>query len=137
MTPVVRLEAPILQVRDVDSPMTVGYGAAYRVARRGRLATIPMGYADGYLRSLSNRGSAFLGGIRVPVVGRVSMDLLTLDVTDVPPGLAVPGALVELIGADMSVDALAANAGTIGHEILTGLSRRYGRRYLPADAPRD
>lgn len=126
---VLRLEAPILQVRDVDSPMTVGYGAGFRVARRGRIATIPVGYADGYLRSLSNRGSAFLGGIRVPVVGRVSMDLITLDVSDVPAALAHPGALVELIGEHHTVDDLAGEAGTIGHDILTGFGPRILRRY--------
>jgi alanine racemase len=130
MAAAVRLEAPILQVRDVDSPTTVGYGASYRVARPGRIATIPLGYADGFMRSLSNRGSAFLSRYRVPVVGRVSMDLATLDVTDVPPDLAVPGALVEVIGPRHSVDDLAREAGTIGHEILTSLGHRYARRYV-------
>jgi len=127
---VLRLEAPILQVRDVDSPMTVGYGAGFRVARRGRIATVPVGYADGYFRALSNRGHAFLGGIRIPVVGRVSMDLITLDVSDVPPALAHPGALVELIGEHHTVDDLADEAGTIGHDILTGFGPRILRRYL-------
>lgn len=127
---VLRLEAPILQVRDVDSPMTVGYGAGFRVAKRGRIATVPVGYADGYLRSLGNRGSAYLGGIRIPVVGRVSMDLITLDVSDVPAALAHPGALVELVGDTHSVDDLADEAGTIGHDILTGFGPRIVRRYL-------
>lgn len=127
---VLRLEAPILQVRDVDSPMTVGYGAGFRVAGRGRIATIPVGYADGYLRSLSNRGSAFLGGIRIPVVGRVSMDLITLDVSGVPEALARPGAMVELIGDGHTVDDLADEAGTIGHDILTEFGRRVARRYI-------
>ncbi len=129
LAPAIRLEAPILQVRDVDSPMTVGYGATYQVPRRGRIATVPVGYADGYLRSLSNRGSAFIGDIRVPVVGRVSMDLITLDVSDVPAALARPGARVELIGPHYTVDDLAADAGTIGYEILTSLGRRFSRRY--------
>lgn len=131
---VLRLEAPILQVRDVDSPMTVGYGAGFRVAKKGRIATIPVGYADGYLRSLSNRGNAFLGGIRVPVVGRVSMDLITLDVSGVPEALAHPGALVELIGEHHSVDDLAREAGTIGHDILTEFGRRIARRYVGSAA---
>ncbi|MGB8274390.1 MAG: alanine racemase [Alphaproteobacteria bacterium] len=141
MAAVIRLEAPILQVRDVDSPMTVGYGASYRVAQRGRIATIPIGYADGFMRSLSNRGSAFLGGYRVPVVGRVSMDLVTLDVSEVPAALAVPGAPVEVIGPNHTVDELAGEAGTIGHEILTSLGHRYVRRHvggphsLPGDRP--
>lgn len=127
---VLRLEAPILQVRDVDSSMTVGYGADFRVSKRGRIATVPVGYADGYLRSLGNRGSALLGGIRIPVVGCVSMDLITLDVSDVPPALAQPGALVELVGERHTVDDLADEAGTIGHDILTGFGPRIVRRYL-------
>ena len=125
----VRLEAPILQLRDVDSPMTVGYGAIFRVAGRGRIATIPVGYADGYPRSLSNRGSAFLGGFRIPIVGRVSMDLTTLDVSGVPASYVQLGAMVELIGADHKVDDLADEAGTIGHAVLTGFGRRILRRY--------
>jgi alanine racemase len=127
---VVRLQGKILQVRDVDSPMTVGYGATHRVGRKGRLATVAAGYADGYLRSLSNRGHAVVGGVRVPVVGRVSMDLITIDVTEAPDHLVRPGALVDLIGPGHTVDDLAAEAGTIGYEVLTSLSRRYARRYV-------
>ncbi len=130
LSQVVRLQAKILQVRDVDSPMTVGYGATHRVRRMGRIATIAVGYADGYLRSLSNRGHAVLAGVRVPVVGRVSMDLITVDVSDVPAHLAQPGELVDLLGPGQSVDELAAEAGTIGYEILTSLGRRHLRRYV-------
>jgi alanine racemase len=130
MRPTVRLEAPILQVHRVDSPMTVGYGASHQVRTRGRVATLPVGYADGYLRALSNRGSAFIGAIRAPVIGRVSMDLITLDVSEVPEPLARPGATVELIGAHYSIDDLAEDAGTIGYEILTSLGSRYLRRYI-------
>ena len=135
MAQVVRLQAKILQVRRVDRGMTVGYGATHRTTRPSRLATISTGYADGYFRSLSNRGHACLGPVRVPVVGRVSMDLLTLDVTDAPAGLAQRGAWVDLIGPHHTVDDLAAEAGTIGYEILTALGRRYARHYLPADGP--
>lgn len=127
---VLRLEAPIVQVRRVDSPMTVGYGASFQVARPGRIATIPVGYADGYMRSLSNKGSALLGGIRIPVVGRVSMDLTTFDVSDVPEELARPGAMVELFGDTHTADDLADEAGTIGHVILAGLGPRIVRRYV-------
>jgi alanine racemase len=133
MAQVVRLQAKILQVRRVDRGMTVGYGATHRTTRPSRLATISTGYADGYFRSLSNRGHAYLGPVRVPVVGRVSMDLLTLDVTDAPPELARRGAWVDLIGPHHTVDDLAAEAGTIGYEILTALGQRYARHYLPAD----
>jgi alanine racemase len=132
MTQVVRLQGRILQVRDVDSPMSVGYGAAHRVTAKGRIATVGVGYADGYLHALTNRGHAFIGDIRVPVVGRVSMDLITLDVTQVPPALAAPNGFVDLIGPHCTPDMLAREAGTIGYEILTGLGARYHRIYTGA-----
>ena len=132
MTQVVRLQGKILQVRDVDSPMTVGYGATHRVRAKGRIATLGVGYADGYFRALSNRGHAYIGETRVPVVGRVSMDLITIDVSDVPPDQAVPGGFVDLISDHHPVDALAEEAGTIGYEILTALGRRYHRIYSHA-----
>ncbi|MGE5146947.1 MAG: alanine racemase [Candidatus Eiseniibacteriota bacterium] len=134
MKPVVRLQARILQVRRIDSPRTVGYGATHRAARPSTIATIALGYADGYLRSLGNRGSCLIGEHRVPVVGRISMDLVTLDVTDVPGGLAAAGAVVDVISPAHPVDAVAEEAGTIGYEILTSLGRRYQRRYLGASA---
>lgn len=132
MRQVVRLQARILQVREIDAPRSVGYGASHSVAGPTRLATVGVGYADGYLRSLSNRGSALIGGRKVAVVGRVSMDLITLDITAVPPELARPGTPVELIDPDSGLDRLAEEAGTIGYEILTSLGRRYHRRYLDA-----
>ncbi|MFO1189924.1 MAG: alanine racemase [Alphaproteobacteria bacterium] len=130
MRPVVSLQGRILQVRDVDSPMTVGYGAAYAVRERGKLATISVGYADGFLRTLGNRGHVSIGGHRRPIVGRVSMDLITVDVTGVPAPLIEPGGFVDLIGATLTVDDLADAAGTIGYEILTSLGRRYHRRHV-------
>jgi len=130
MAEVVRLTAKILQVRRVDTNQTVGYGATRRLERTSRIATIAAGYADGFLRSASNRAQARLGGLSVPVVGRVSMDLITVDVTDLPESLARPGLEVELIGGGHDVDRLAAEAGTIGYEILTSLGHRYTRHYL-------
>lgn len=130
MAQVINLKGKIVQVRDVDSPMTVGYGATHRVARRGRVATLTVGYADGFLRSLSNQGSCFIGDIRVPLIGRVSMDLITVDVSDIPADQARIGTEVELIGPHQSPDALAADAGTIGYEILTALGARYHRHYI-------
>jgi alanine racemase len=130
MRGVVRLDGRIVQVRDVDSPMTVGYGATHRVPRKGKLATISVGYADGYTRALSGRGSCLIGEYRVPVVGRVSMDLISVDVTDVPTHLVEEGGLVELLGPTHSVDDLAREAGTISYEILTSLGPRYHRRYV-------
>jgi alanine racemase len=129
MAQVIRLRGRILQVRDVDRGMTVGYGAAQRMERSGRIATIAIGYADGWLRSSSHRGIVSIAGQPASVIGRISMDLLTVDVTDIDPVLAQPGAFVELIDAEHGVDAVAAAAGTIGYEILTALGRRHHRVY--------
>jgi alanine racemase len=134
MAQVVRLQGKIIQVRDVDTPMTVGYGATHRVTRKARIATVAVGYADGFLRSLSNRGSGLLAGVRVPIVGRVSMDLITFDVTGAPADAVHPEAMIELIGPGHTVNDVAAAAGTIGYEILTSLGRRYARRYGGAAA---
>lgn len=130
MKQVVDLKGKIVQVRDVDLPQTVGYGATHKVTGKTRIATVAVGYADGWPRSLSNRGFGMLAGVRVPLVGRVSMDLITFDVTEVPQGLAHPGAFVTLLGDGISVDAAATAAGTIGYEILTSLGSRYFRRYV-------
>ena len=132
MRQVVRLQAKILQVRRVDAGSTVGYGATHRFARQARLATIGVGYADGFTRALSNRGGVLIGDRRAPIVGRVSMDLVTIDVSDIPEEQAQPGSWVDLIGPYSPLDTVAAEAGTIGYEILTGLGRRYHRRYLDA-----
>ena len=101
----------------------------------GRVAVVAIGYADGWLRSLSHRGCGALAGTRVPLLGRVSMDLVTFDVSAVAPALARPGAMIELLGADYGVDAAAADAGTIGYEILTSLGARYHRVYRDPAAP--
>jgi alanine racemase len=132
MRQVVGLKARILQTRQIDLHQTVGYGA-HRSTRATRLATLGLGYADGIPRSLSHVGAAFVGGIRTPFVGRVSMDLITIDVGDVPAGQAEPGAWAEILGPHQSADELGAAAGTIGYEILTSLGARYQRRYLPAE----
>ena len=134
MAQVVRLQGKILQVRGVDRGETVGYGAAHRFTRPRRIATVGVGYADGFLRSSSDRGSAVLGGVPAPIVGRISMDLITIDVSDAPEELARPGSLVDLIGAEAgkgrTLEDVAAAAGTIPYEILTSLGQRYERRYL-------
>lgn len=137
MGQVVRLQGKILQVRSVDRGEAVGYGASHRFTRPRQIATVGVGYADGFLRSSSNRGSAMLGGVPAPIVGRVSMDLITIDVSDAPEELARPGAMVDLIGADaayagkgLTLEDVAAAAGTIPYEILTSLGARYERRYL-------
>lgn len=134
MRPVLSLHAPITQLRTVPAGSGVGYGLSHRCIRTTMIATIPMGYADGWPRTLGNRGSAFIGGIRVPIAGRVSMDSITLDVTEVPAHLLHPGAPVELIGPHQSVDDVATDAGTISYEILTSLGRRYVREIQPLAA---
>ncbi len=129
MLSVVRLKARILQVRDVDRDRSVGYGAAHRMASAGRIATVAAGYADGWLRSGSQRGSVGIAGKRAPIVGRISMDLMTVDVSEIDPRAAAPGALADLIDESYGVDDAAAAAGTIGYEILTSIGRRALRIY--------
>ncbi|GAB6053467.1 alanine racemase [Magnetospira thiophila] len=130
MAQVVRLQGKILQVRTIDTPRTVGYGATHRVWGPSRIATVGVGYADGFLRTIGNKGTAYIEDHRAPVVGRISMDLTTLDVTAIPVSLSEPGCLVDLIGPHNPVDSLATAAGTVGYEILTGLGTRYHRVYL-------
>jgi alanine racemase len=130
MEPVLRLAAPILQLRDIPAGATVGYGGAWLAARPSRIATVALGYADGFPRVLEGKAQGWLHGAAVPMVGRVSMDLATFDVTDAPP--PQPGDAIELLGPHADADALAAEAGTIGYEILTRLGRRFAREYTPA-----
>lgn len=133
MRPVVRLEGRVIQVREIAAGTPVGYGQAWRCERPARIATVSVGYADGWLRSLGSRGCAWFGGTGLPLVGRVSMDTITLDASALPEGALQPGHLVELIGARQGVDDVAASAATIGYEILTSLGLRYHRRYLGAE----
>ncbi|GAB3458607.1 alanine racemase [Insolitispirillum peregrinum] len=135
---VLTLQLRVLQVRRVDTPQSVGYGATYRAPAGTVLATVAAGYADGLLRSLGNSGWGLLGGVRVPVAGRVSMDLITFDVSEAPSQAVYSGALITLIGRETAdsteqahtLDELATEAGTIPYELLTSLSRRYARRYV-------
>jgi alanine racemase len=125
--PAVSLHLPIIQIRDVGLGETVGYGATWAATRPSRIAILSSGYADGLIRALGNRGAGFLDGRPLPFAGRVSMDLITLDVTGCPQATA--GAMVEILGPHQTVDDLAAAADTIGYEILTSLGSRYTRRY--------
>src|SRR5438132_3364253 len=134
MRPVVDLKGRIIQVRPVNKGETVGYGAAFAAARPSRIAVVAVGYADGFLRSASAaRGKpaaeVIVAGKRCPIAGRVSMDLLAVDVTDLAEGAARRGDLATLIGDGISVDELAAGMGTIGYEVLTNLGQRYHRVY--------
>jgi alanine racemase len=134
MKTTVRLEAEILTLRTIADGCSVGYNAQWRANRSTRIATVGVGYADGYLRSLTNRGRGYIAGRSVPLVGRVSMDLVTFDVTDLPESACRPGALVTLMGPELPPDQLGALAGTNGYQMLTGLSRRYARRYIEVAA---
>ncbi|MCM5681828.1 alanine racemase [Schlegelella sp. S2-27] len=132
MRPVVRLRSKVIQLRRIETGTGVGYGHAWVASRPSRIATLATGYADGWLRSFGNRGEVEFEGRRLPVVGRVSMDAITVDATDVPEGQLAEGALVDLLGDSIGVDDAARAAGTIGYEILTSLGGRYARSYLGA-----
>lgn len=132
---VVRVEARILQIRDVSAGEAVGYGATYTLTRPSRIATIATGYADGFLRSICGPigrppPPAYIAGYPAPIIGRVSMDVVTLDITDVPSALAQRGAWAELIGRHVQIDDLADSSGTIGYEVLTRLGPRFQRIYV-------
>jgi alanine racemase len=140
MQPVVRLSARILQLRDIGVGEAVGYGATFKAERPSRIATIACGYADGFLRALSGSTghpgpAGYIGDYPVPVVGRVSMDLITVDVTDVPAPLATRGNWVEVMGGRVTLDDLTDRAGTIGYELLARLSKRVHRIYEGQSLP--
>ena len=129
LLPTFRVDARVIQVRPIEQGTGVGYGLSFKAKRPTRVATIAMGYADGWPRQLSNRGSAYLGHIRLPFAGRVSMDTILLDVTDLPDGALGLGDFVELVGDHQTIEQVAADAGTIPYEILAGLGRRLDRTY--------
>jgi alanine racemase len=135
MQPVVSLYGRIAQLGEAEPGETIGYGGALRLTRRTRYATVSAGYADGYVRLLGSTDAhagalAHIGDWPLPILGRVSMDLIMFDITDIPAGLARRGGFVELIGPRFTVDDAAALARTIGYEILTSLGPRYHRVYL-------
>ena len=137
MRPVATLEGRVLQVRDAKAGETVGYGASETLKRQSRIAILGVGYADGYHRLAGSSDGmhgarVFIRGRFAPLVGRVSMDLTAVDVTDVPG--VQRGEWAELFGSNVAVDDVAAHAGTIGYELLTAIGRRYERRYLDATA---
>lgn len=134
MQPVVKLQARIVTIRDAKAGETVGYGARLKLARDSRLAIISAGYADGILRAAGSSGNkkgaeVVVAGSRCNIAGRISMDLIAVDVTDVPADKIKRGDLVTLLGDGISVDDLADHARTIGYEILTSLGRRWKRIY--------
>ncbi len=136
MSPVVHLYAAILQVRDVAKGEAVGYGGSWRTGRPSRIAVLGVGYRDGYPRALSypaldGPAHVMIGGHYAPVVGRVSMDMITVDVTDISPEFACRGINAEIMGDHVTVDDVARWAGSIPYEILTHLGSRYARLYSP------
>jgi alanine racemase len=126
----VGLRARIVQSRTVQAGDIVGYGARHAVTGPARIATIAIGYADGWLRSLSGRGHAFVDGVAAPIAGTVSMDSITLDVTGIPEARVQAGQEVDLLCAQQAVDDVAREARTIGYEVLTRLGARFHRQYL-------
>jgi alanine racemase len=129
MAPVVHLDVPVVQTRTIPAGARVGYGGTHVASREMRLATLAAGYADGLPRHLSDRGAAFLGDTRLPIVGRVSMDSISIDVTALAPDMLKAGSLVEIIGPHQTIEDIAEAAGTISYEILTRLGQRYHRIY--------
>ncbi|WP_075214708.1 alanine racemase [Mongoliimonas terrestris] len=132
---VATLEGRLIQVNDVPPGAAVGYGATFRPARPSRIGVVSVGYADGFLRRIGGGATpsgavAAVAGVRVPIAGRISMDMLAVDLTDAPREAAVRGGWVELFGPTVPIDEVAAHAETIGWELLTGLGDRYERRYL-------
>jgi len=135
MQPVVKLQARVVALREAKAGTTVGYGARLTLTRDSRLAIVSAGYADGIFRAAGSSDNkkgaeAIVGGIRCGVAGRISMDLMAIDVTDVPADKVKRGDLVTLLGDEISVDDLAGHARTIGYEVLTALGRRWKREYI-------
>ncbi|BFM05578.1 alanine racemase [Halioxenophilus aromaticivorans] len=129
---VVELRLPVIQVRTLIQQATVGYGASQTVVGGSTLATVYGGYADGLMRSVAGRGFGYLAGVRVPLVGRVSMDYCVFDITDAVPCLVDDGQewQIEILGPHQTVDEIALQSGTIGYEVLTSMGCRYQRRYV-------
>lgn len=135
LRPVVKLQARVIQVLTAERGEAVGYGAAQHTKRETRIATLSLGYADGVFRSVGSSdarpgAAAIIAGRRCPLVGRVSMDLMSVDVTDLPEAAVERGDLATLIGDGITLDEFATVAGTISYEVLTALGHRHLRRYL-------
>lgn len=127
---VASLKAKIIQIRELKSDSFVGYGAMSAVKKGERIAVVPVGYADGYQRVLSNNSFGYFGQHKVPLVGRVSMDMVIFNISQIPRDEVNIGDYVEIFGDSQRVDEVADRAGTIGYEILTGLGKRCKRVYI-------
>ncbi|KXV72717.1 alanine racemase [Acetobacter cerevisiae] len=129
LAPVLKLQAHILQIRQLSKGDRVGYGLTWQADGPRRVATIATGYADGFARQGAGKGCAWFGGQRLPILGRISMDSMTVDISHIPEGLITADDTVDLLNASYGVDAVAEAEGTIGYEVLTSLGRRYHRVY--------
>ena len=129
LTNCISLYGRVLQLREVDKGQLVGYGGTYKLTKRSRIATIGIGYADGYQRSLSGLSTVFHHGSPLPVVGRISMDSITVDISSLPDNKLQEGNFVELLGKNFTIDQAASLAQTVPYEMITGLGRRHFRYY--------
>lgn len=120
----------VLQVRTLDQEQTISYGAKYNAKKGTKIATLSIGYADGYMRSLTGNAHCYYDGYRIPVDIRITMDLVMIDVTNIPEQKLNSMEYVEFLGDNIKVDELAGNAKTIGYEILTSLGNRFNRKYI-------
>lgn len=129
LLPVVSLWARIYQLQHLTKGQTIGYSQTFKVECPMKVATLTLGYADGYPWNLANKGYVYIGPYKAPIVGRISMDLITIDVTHIPENLTYNGAWVQVIGQEITIEKLAQEAGTVPYEILLGLGKRFQRIY--------
>ncbi|MBC8037026.1 MAG: alanine racemase, partial [Rhizobiales bacterium] len=139
MGAVAHLEGTVMQVRGVREGESVGYGATWEARRPSRIAVLGAGYRDGVPRSLSSihhggPAQVYLGGRRCPIIGRISMDMMAIDITDLPPSSVARGTRAEIFGKHIAIDEAASWAGTISYELLTRLGSRYARLYPGAES---
>jgi len=127
LTPAMTIKSHIVSVKEIEAGQSVGYGRTFRAQRKTRLATIPVGYADGYPRLLSNQGYVLINGQKAPVVGNVCMDMFMVDITDIDAG---DGDKVILMGKDIDADTIAKMCQTISYEIICGIGSRVKRVYF-------
>lgn len=130
ISPVIELTSKIVQIYHIKEEASVGYNSTYKLKPGMVTATIPIGYADGYFRRLSNKGFCYINDVKVPIIGIISMDLISLDITAIPDHLKVIGQEVELIGKNISIETIATMADTISYEVLTSLGARPLREYI-------
>lgn len=132
LKPVLKAYAQVIHIKDIPKGASVGYDGTFVASKASRIATLGVGYADGYLRSLSNRGEVYFEGYKLPIVGRISMDLTMIDITDLPTNKIGLGSWVELFGDNLWADKVAEKAGTVTWELFTRLGPRFERFYISA-----